>query len=69
MCGGLDENFIVHIGKVVTGLVRPRVLVETWDDGRLISNAFAADDASYTKENGEQSVAYDGGPEVSRTQH
>jgi predicted unusual protein kinase regulating ubiquinone biosynthesis (AarF/ABC1/UbiB family) len=33
----------IRVPQVVTGLVRPAVLVETWDHGRLITNAFGDD--------------------------
>ena len=45
-CNFIQEiaNGTIKVPQVVTGLVRPSVLVETWDDGRLITNAFDEDE-------------------------
>ena len=60
----------IRVPQVVTGLVRPAVLVETWDHGRLITNAFSddANDAGGSGGGGSGvgTAAHDGGPAVNR---
>jgi len=65
-CNFIDEiaNQTLRVPQVVTGLVRPSILVETWDDGRLISNAFEQD-TSPTHLTTDMTAARDGGPAVS----
>ena len=47
-CNFIEEiaDETIRVPQVVTGLVRPAVLVETWDSGRLITNAFTGGSGS-----------------------